>query len=413
MIVGIEINNSPSSRARYVTWAPSPCRIRVTNTAGLVGLTALVKLSRATLAGGGSITFSTSAAGPFTPALNLNVPRSGASVAFFVRGVFGSPSSADGGVRIDARAKPNPAGAEVAVGNVTLMVRIRKNANALTNGERDRLVSAFASLNNQGLGRFTDFRDMHVDPSSPEAHGRPGFLPWHRAYILDLERELQAIDRSVALPYWRFDQPSPGIFTKAFLGESASSGNVQFNPGHPLEFWKTDGVTGIVRTPLFNTSLATGVRTEAATLALGTVYSAFRTMEGNPHGSAHTSFDVDSYISAIPTAARDPLFFLLHCNVDRLWARWQLNNARFDIATAASFQSSTPPNRIGHNLPDTMWPWNGVITAPRPPFAPGGALAASPCATAPGPSPRVQDCFDYQGSLNPANRMGFSYDDIP
>ena len=24
--------------------------------------------------------------------------------------------------------------------------------------------------------------------------GTPGFLPWHRAYLLDLERELQAID---------------------------------------------------------------------------------------------------------------------------------------------------------------------------------------------------------------------------
>jgi tyrosinase len=100
------------------------------------------------------------------------------------------------------------------VGSVQVMVRVRKNANTLTAGERNRLVSAFAQLNNQGLGRFADFRNMHTNVSSPQAHGAPGFLPWHRAYLLDLERELQAIDPSVALPYWRFDQAAPIIFAR-------------------------------------------------------------------------------------------------------------------------------------------------------------------------------------------------------
>ena len=58
---------------------------------------------------------------------------------------------------------------------------------------------------------------MHTNVSSPQAHGAPGFLPWHRAYILDLERELQAIDPSVALPYWRFDRPAPNLFTLDFF----------------------------------------------------------------------------------------------------------------------------------------------------------------------------------------------------
>ena len=69
-----------------------------------------------------------------------------------------------------------------------------------------------------------------------------------------------------------------------------------------------------------------------------TQYPAFRTMEGNPHGSAHTSFG--GSISSIPTAARDPLFFLLHCNVDRLWAKWQRQFGRFNPAQAASYDSN-------------------------------------------------------------------------
>lgn len=57
------------------------------------------------------------------------------------------------------------------------MVRIRKNAELLTTAERDRFVKAFVQLNDQGAGRFADFRNMHTDVSSPQAHGAPGFLP--------------------------------------------------------------------------------------------------------------------------------------------------------------------------------------------------------------------------------------------
>jgi tyrosinase len=133
-------------------------------------------------------------------------------------------------------------------------------------------------------------------------------------------------------------------------------------------------------------------------------------MEGNPHGTAHTRFD--GFISDIPTAARDPLFFLLHCNVDRLWAKWQRKNSRFDANVAASFTGSGS-NPIGHNLPDTMWPWNGITGGSRPPTAPGGALAASPVVSAPGPTPRVRDSLDYHGAINSTGRLGFDYDDVP
>jgi tyrosinase len=47
---------------------------------------------------------------------------------------------------------------------------------------------------------------MHTAQSIAQAHGDRGFLPWHRAYLLDLERELQGIDPQVTLPYWRFDR---------------------------------------------------------------------------------------------------------------------------------------------------------------------------------------------------------------
>ncbi len=406
MKVELQINNSASPAARFVSWAPSPCRIRVTDPTGAAPPAVNVTITSVSVAGGGAVVFRKTATGLFSNSLTVSLPINGTSLPFFVAGRFGRPSVNNKDVKIEART-----GATL-VGSVAVMVRVRKNANTLTAGERDRFVKALAKLNDQGAGRFADFRNMHTDVSSPQAHGAAGFLPWHRAYLLDLERELQAIDPSVALPYWRFDQPAPNLFTLDFLGVS-NAGTVQFSNNNPLQFWTTDGVQGINRGPRNNWNPATqpgpGIITEASTLALGAQYPAFRTMEGNPHGTAHTRWD--GFIRQIGTAAKDPLFFLLHCNVDRLWAKWQRQNGRFDQAQAASYDSN-PGNPIGHNLPDTMWPWNGITGGQRPPTAPGGAMAASPCVSAPGAQPRVRDNLDYHGVVNAAATLGFDYDDV-
>jgi tyrosinase len=381
----------------------------VTNPSGANTPTVNVQISVKSATGGGEVVFRGAATGQFSSALTVPVPVNGASVEFFVAGKFGRPSVNDGDVTIEASVGGS------LVGSVPVMVRIRKNANTLTPNERDRFVSALARLNNQGTGRFSDFRDMHQSRLAlSQAHGAPGFLPWHRAYLLDLERELQALDPSVTLPYWRFDQPAPNIFRPEFLGATDSSRNVRFSSANPLRFWKTDGVLGILRRPNPGFSLNAappGLFTEAQTLRLGNLFRRFRGMENNPHDRAHTSFDEFSMISNASTAPQDPLFFLLHCNVDRLWAKWQRQERRFNPAQAASYDHT--PSRPGHNLSDTMWPWNGVTGGTRPSTAPGGLMATSPGVSGPGQQPRVQDLLDYQGVVSAASRMGFDYDDVP
>jgi tyrosinase len=405
MDVEIQINNSASPSARFVGWAPAACRIRITNPAGAQGVALHnIRLTTTSPATGGAVNFRAGTTGAFATSLIVRVPINGNWVSFFIAGRFGRPSVNLNDVTIQARR------GNALVGTTRCTVRVRKNANTLTPGERDRFVAAFAQLNNSGAGPFQNFRDMHTFVSSPQAHSNAGFLPWHRAYLLDLERELQAIDPSVALHYWRFDRASPNIFTREFLGVSDAIGTVQFSATNPLQFWVTDGVPGINRRPFFSTATAPpGLRTEAQTLALSTNYEGFRVMEGNPHGSAHTSFG--GSISSIDTAAKDPLFFLLHCNVDRLWAKWQQQNNRFNPAQAASYDNDPAP--IGHNLPDTMWPWNGITGPPRPPTAPGGTLANSSIVSAPGPQPRVRDMLDYQGKVSAPSILGFDYDDVP
>jgi tyrosinase len=412
----ITIDGADAAGSSYIAWAPVHSSIKlIEENAGAESVD--VVLRNQNPAQGGQILFLDTIPGEGQDHLQLRLPADGTPLDFFISGKLGRPSVEDNDAVIEAVV----ANTDTTLSTQALMVRIRKNANSLTEEERDHFLEAFGELNNQGMGSFRDFRDMHRDDTSLEAHGRAGFLPWHRAYLLDLERELQLIDPSVALPYWKFDEPAPNLFTRAFIGVPNNLGRSQFDPGNPLEFWATDGVVaGIERNPFFDTNTSPAfVMSEEDTLLLGgpeDLYGDFRDMEGDPHGRAHTSFG--GSISEIDTAAKDPLFFLLHVNVDRLWAKWQWLFGRFDTTDRATYEFLGKANdpgaeRVGHNLNDTMWPWNQVTTTPRPPTAPGGNFPASPTDNAPGLEPTVGDMIDYQGVVNLENRLGFDYDDFP
>lgn len=414
MPLEIEINGSAAPAARYIAYAPSPCRIRQTPAAGPASQLPVTLRSEPAQAGGGEAVFYTDPAAPSSATLQLTLPADGSWVDFGLGGKWQAPSVDDGDCLLIATGDGDTL-------TVPLMVRLRKDANTLLPRERDRFLEALAKLNAGGSGLYQDFRDIHVDAADREEHRGPHFLPWHRTLLLDLERELQAIDPAVSLHYWRFDQPAPNVFQSNFMGAteqvtlSDPASDVVFDSGHPFSGWITDGVPGISRSAIFDTqtSPAPGppdfeLLSQESTLALGDVYSAFRQMEGSPHGAAHVSFV--GWVSQIGTAAKDPLFFMLHANVDRLWALWQWLNRRTDPDDVQVYRGQ---NQDGRRLDDSTWPWNGVTTFPRPDFAPGGPLAASPTTVAPGDEPTIRGVIDYQGHTAAAARIGYGYDDVP
>jgi tyrosinase len=408
MNVELRIPGADAAGRVFLTWTPVQAEARLLNPTG----TANVRVTLRNAGTGGRLRFATTRTDSGTATLALSLPVSGAPVRFFVAGEFGRPSASLGDARIEAAGSTSLG----VLGSTPVTVRIRKDAQSLTAAERDRFLAALGTLNGGGSGRFREFRDMHVLAADAELHGNVGFLPWHRAYILDLERELQAIDPSVALPYWRFDRAAPRVFSREFMGVSNNAGRVQFSPGHPLNTWRTDAQLGITRVLGFAAGSAPpNPRNEVATLALGGAapnasYASFDRMEIDPHGLAHSAFSF-GFITSRHTAPRDPLFFMLHANVDRLWAKWQWRHRRTDPAEPRAFAAAVP-NRVGHRLADTMWPWNGITGPPRPPTAPGGRFAASPSTPAPGNSPVVRAMLDHQAVAG-GQPLGFSYDDVP
>ena len=435
--IELTVNGSADPVGRYLTWTPYPAQVRVVVT-DLPGPLPVLLRNAATNVGGLSFRLLPTDEGEDELALQL--PVDGSPVDFLLSGEFMKPSLDDGDAVLEAVVD-----GEV-VAQLPFMVRVRKDAESLTDRERDRFLSAMAVLNNQGLGAFVGFYAMHVSDTNDEAHGLDAFLPWHRAYLLDLERELQLIDPEVALPYWRFDRPAPRLFHADFIGAPVGQPSdfggppPRLSAANPLQTWTINGVRGLDRHPRFADPRASpamnapgepvwdgdALAEEAARVDIHYAYRdvpnrsdnrpGFRDyLEGNPHGAAHVSFS--GRIRSPATAAGDPLFFLLHCNVDRIWALWQRLADRFDGTEATTYfyrgsVASPDATRVGHNLLDTMWPWNGVTGDPRPATTPRRPLLASQVVTGPPDVPRVGDLVDYQGRLG-APPCGFDYDDLP
>ena len=141
-------------------------------------------------------------------------------------------------------------------------------------------------------------------------HGRPYFYAWHRGFLAYFERMLQQMsgDPTLALPYWDYyaHPDVPAIFATPTLGDGSTN---------PL-YWANrvnSTVTGLVYAP-FDAAITTFADGDPD----GVTFEAI--VEENPHGQVHDEIGGD--MGSVPTAARDPVFWVHHCNVDRLWSAW-------------------------------------------------------------------------------------------
>ena len=433
-LVEIQVSNTPATIDDYVTWSPTWARARLINR-GVVRDSLLVVLQNMDTTRGGQLRFALAqspwpaATTATSPSITVGLRADGSWTPFVIAGAFGHPSIRDKDAVIEAREVRKDG---VVLGRHALMVRVRKNANTLSAEERDRFLRALAKLN-LVFGTYAPFQLIHSVTNGAtypsQAHHRAAFLPWHRAFLLRLERELQAVDPAVTLPYWRFDQPAPNVFNEEFMGVSdqpiPNQNVVRFAPDNPLRVWAILGLPGVLRRPAYlPTQAPSGLNDELTTLALGAgVYGSFRFMENNPHDPAHTTTGgPGNWLYSISTAVQDPLFFLLHTNVDRLWAKWEYTYGRYDPSDVNVYspQGSHPVGTcpdLGHYLLDTMWPWNGA-TSPtdpcRPSTAPDGPLPlTTPGLFTPPPQPRPFDLIEYRMHALNISGMGFAYDDVP
>ncbi len=174
------------------------------------------------------------------------------------------------------------------------------------------------------------------------------FLPWHRGYLHHFEKLIRAeITRlggpgDWALPFWNYSDTSrPDVLTipPAFRQRRTPDG--QPNPLHVARRARgiNDGApmsTLAVRTstmfgePAFTPPAGLGGGFGGVRAPLGTHGNgrgADRgSLENAPHGLVHGQVGgsgvTPGLMSRFETAAQDPIFWLHHANVDRLWEAW-------------------------------------------------------------------------------------------
>lgn len=239
---------------------------------------------------------------------------------------------------------------------------IRKNQSTLTADEKSRFINAVLQLKTNGV--YDRYVRQHRDLFNAGIHSSALFLPWHREFLRRLELDLQAIDPLVTLPYW--DWTVDRTLTSSLWGSDFMGGNgvpaggavqtgafafsngrwpltVRDNPAGRVELTRAIGSGATLPS-------ANGVQR----VLTSAPYSVFRPdLENLIHNIVHVFIGGSAGTASSPN---DPAFFLLHCNVDRLWAIWQSLHPADD-----PFQGD---GRFNLNSP--MQPWDNEISPPTP-----------------------------------------------
>ncbi|SDA21087.1 tyrosinase [Nitrosospira sp. Nsp18] len=226
------------------------------------------------------------------------------------------------------------------------------------------------------------------------AHRGPVFLPWHRFMLMQLEMNLQRVlgeDLTFALPYWDWAQDgqlSPARQKKAAVwasncmggsGVPVTTGPFAFEPGDSGS-WRIRITTNVngqliqvnrgLRRRLGTQTTRLPKKTHTATALDQPIYdtapwnttsAGFRNLvEGwqdqpqIPSPSLHNRVHVFVGGDMSPsTSPNDPVFYLNHCNVDRIWESW-MQPAPKGHGRAYVPAQSAPASLKGHRLNDTL-----------------------------------------------------------
>lgn len=180
------------------------------------------------------------------------------------------------------------------------------------------------------------------DSGEHEIHYGWWFLPWHRAYLVHVERALQkAINEpALTLPYW--DWVTTPMLPKSVSEPRYDRGKSSLiNPLYDDQRYGPVGQGDSINFP----DLGAPGKSEAELLGIDTFENfaggqpgakhARRPgfLEATPHTYIHRAVGFDQSnnhvgLMTVGMAPLDPLFFLHHANVDRLWAAWSKAGGR-------------------------------------------------------------------------------------
>ncbi len=213
-------------------------------------------------------------------------------------------------------------------------------------------------------------------------HGNWFFLPWHRAYLVSFERICRQMsgDPDFALPYWDWTEQRqmPPAFTAPTVNGRRNplyDGTRQMGPNGSLRASAIGEqvIARIMAETSFELIASTRPTGQDSTDGRWLRAQGRTTLLESAHNTVHVSVGGDMADMVSP---RDPIFWLHHSNVDRLWARWNALGRR------------NPGNRLW-----TGFPFNNMFQLPQ-----GERMTAW--------NTSVRDVLDHRA-------FGYTYPDLP
>ena len=168
-------------------------------------------------------------------------------------------------------------------------------------------------------------------------HGSPNFVSWHRWYVYYFERVCAKMADAphFTLPYWNYgsntgpaeqlpamfrDVSSSLFFQARGMGFASAQGSgsrtVEMNKGGYMPFTESTYAPALQALPIFPSDTTYADPGTPAFQAFG--FSG--RVEVLPHDFVHDN--VGGWMGNVPSAAGDPVFYVHHCQIDRLWASW-------------------------------------------------------------------------------------------
>jgi tyrosinase len=240
------------------------------------------------------------------------------------------------------------------------------------------------------------------------------FVSWHRMFVFHFERIVRAAVIAAggptdwALPYWNPELGGAGAAIPPAFRSPTTNG--QPNPLYVSE--RAPGINAGGGLPAAATTSQWAISRPsfqgAAEFGGGTTAVLFQHFQGptgqleaTPHNAVHGVVGgQQGWMNDPDTAAQDPIFWLHHSNIDRLWAVWVANghgnptdprwlNQQFSFFDENGQQVSMTATQVLDTAADLGYTYDQFVapgTQPAPPPTPAPAPPPPPAQPAPTPA---------------------------
>ncbi|KAJ2689893.1 hypothetical protein IWW39_001117 [Coemansia spiralis] len=249
-----------------------------------------------------------------------------------------------------------PPGAEFVP--VCKKIGVRKEIRSLTATEWQAYSNAVAAAYND---KWIDWFGYYHSRVADVVHGSSQFLVFHRDFINSYEDILQGYNPDVMVPYWNmmvdFQNPAnSSVLGSKYLGGNGVGANNCVNSGLAGTWSLFPKDRCLSRVYNNGTNINSWYSPEYVTSVMqrSNTYADFRfNIENSVHGAVHLGLNGDMGTMHSPT---DPVFFLHHVNIDRLYAQWQAvkpatRTYMYDGVDSKSVPVTTNDSIIGTSTP--------------------------------------------------------------